>query len=453
MSWEFRRNLWIQLTPHRLIATPLVLGLLFLASIQASVLPIAPETLFWLFAGFWGTRRAADSIMEEVIGATWQSQRMAAIGAWSMTWGKLFGATAFAWYGAALSWIAFAATIALDVHTRPWMRLPSPGELLSMLVFALLAQSVSMLVALIQMRRRRRGRQFALGLAQIAGLSTFVPFFFVTNTFEPIRRSTIWWYGFPYPTQAFLLFAATAFFAWALLAVHQLMRAELQYRDATWRLPLFALFLMGFITGFIPRPYLLPFPSAVALAANGVAMLSLFYVTLLAAPGEPIALLRWARALRQGSWRLVGELMPPWLPVGVITLAVGLMALRESIAIDLWVQSLGPQSITIGRHVTSWIAALMVFAARDALVVVLFAVGRRPERADINAVIALAILHGVVPVVLTAFGFAAQAGLTAPLPGVSSPLTVAAAALQTAALGLALAWRFARLRPAPSTAG
>ena len=100
MSWEFRRNLWIQLTPQRLIATPLVLGLLFYAGAEGSVLPVAPEFLFWMFAGFWGTRRAADSITEEVIGATWPNQRMAAIGAWSMTWGKLFGATAFAWYGA-----------------------------------------------------------------------------------------------------------------------------------------------------------------------------------------------------------------------------------------------------------------------------------------------------------------------------------------------------------------
>ena len=269
-----------------------------------------------------------------------------------------------------------------------------------------------------------------------------------------VRLSTIWWYGFPYPTQAFLMFSAAAFFAWALLAVHQLMRAELQYRDVTWRLPLFALFLLVFVTGLIPARYMTAFPSPAFLAANGIAIVTLFYLTLLSSPGDPIALMRWGRALRQGNWRLIGELLPGWLPPFALVLIVGTMALRQASTLDDWIQSFGATPFNLGQHVTSWIAAILVFAARDALVVVLFAVGRRPERADINAVIALAILHGVIPVVLLALGPATQAGMTSAIPGASSPVTLAAGAAQVVALGVALAWRLGRLRPAaPKVAG
>jgi len=447
MSWEFRRNLWIQLTPHRLIATPLVLGLAFLASAKTGMLTIAPETLFWLFAGIWGTRRAADSIIEEVVGGTWHGQRMAAIGAWSMTWGKLFGATAFAWYGAMLSWLMYAATTSLDLWTLPWVSLPSPGKLVSMLVFVLLAQAVSLLVALIQMRRRRRGRQLALGLAQAVGLLALLPFWIADADIPFIRASTVRWYGLPFPTQAFVLFSGALFFAWALAAVHQLMRAELQYRDVTWRLPLFALFLIAYFSGLVPAAYAATPLSPALLAVNGVAMLTLFYLALLSSPGEPIALLRWGRAVRQGHWRLVGELMPAWLPVSALVLAIGIAAMLRAASLDDWLQVTRPSPFD-DQRVAIWIAALLVFAARDCQVVLLFAVGPRPERADINAVIWLAILHGLVPVVLLAVGNGIDAGMTSAIPGATTPVTLAAGVAQIVGLALLLTYRLGRLQPA-----
>ncbi len=447
MSWEFRRNLWIQLTPQRLIATPLVLGLLFYAGAEGSVLPVAPEFLFWMFAGFWGTRRAADSITEEVIGGTWPNQRMAAIGAWSMTWGKLFGATAFAWYGGILCWIAYAASAYLDVKTVSWVDLPSPGELVSMIAFALLAQTVALLVAMVQMRRRRRGRQLALGVAQWAGLMCLIPFFAVTNTFEEFRLSTIWWYQFPFPSQAFLMFAALAFFAWALLAVHQLLRAELQYRDMTWRLPLFALFLLAFLTGFIPAQHLVPFPSPAWIALCAPAMLSLYYLTLLAAPGDPIGLMRWGSAARQGNLRLAGELLPGWIPVGILVLVLGLFAVQHGQTLDDWLRQHVKLSHFVGQQIATWVWCVLAFALRDTLVVVLFAVGKRPERADVNAVIALAVLHGVLPIVALGTGTPSLAGFTAPVLGASTTTTFVSALVQSLVLAGLFAQRLSSLRP------
>lgn len=447
MSWEFRRNLWIQMTPQRLIITPLALGLAFFASAKTNLALIAPETLFWLFAALWGTRRAADAITEEIVGGTWHGQRMAAIGAWAMTWGKLFGATAFTWYGALLAWLLYAATTVLDVQAQAFSELPSPGKLLSMLIFVLLAQTTSLLVALIQMQRRRRGRQFTLGLAQLAGLATLFPYMVANAELRPVRLATIWWYGWPFPPLAFACFSGAVFFLWALAGVHYLMRAELQYREMTWRMPLFALFLIAYVSGFVPARFAgSPFAPAL-LALNGAVMLALFYVTLLSLPGEPITLLRWGRALRQGSWRAVLELTPPFVAVGIVVLAIGIAAIAQATTVDDWMQAVGPAALN-ERNVAFWLAAVLLYTARDTLIVLLFAVGRRPERADINSIMTLTLLHGLVPVTLLGLGESSFVGVTSPVPGGSSSMTLAAAVVQLTALSLLLAHRMGRLQPA-----
>jgi pimeloyl-ACP methyl ester carboxylesterase len=55
--------------------------------------------LFGVLTILWGTRLAANSILDEMADKTWDWQRLSILSPWTMTWGKLFGATAFAWYG------------------------------------------------------------------------------------------------------------------------------------------------------------------------------------------------------------------------------------------------------------------------------------------------------------------------------------------------------------------
>ena len=49
-------------------------------------------------------------VMEEARDRTWDAQRMSAIGPWAMTWGKLLGAPAFAWYGGLILMLIYLAT-------------------------------------------------------------------------------------------------------------------------------------------------------------------------------------------------------------------------------------------------------------------------------------------------------------------------------------------------------
>src|SRR5262249_54420351 len=113
---ELRRNLWLQLSWQRLLAAPIILGaVFFLAWIGSDHSPFVVEetahVLFYFVVCIWGTRRAAESIAEELAGGTWDGQRMSSLGAWSMAWGKLFGATAFVWY-AGLLCLAVVASMA-----------------------------------------------------------------------------------------------------------------------------------------------------------------------------------------------------------------------------------------------------------------------------------------------------------------------------------------------------
>ena len=103
---EFKRNLWLSFSTHRLIGMPSLLALTFLAIILADQqdqvadnLYTASISLFIFIVWLWGARNANATIVDELRDKTWDQQRMSALDPWTMTWGKLFGSTSFNWYG------------------------------------------------------------------------------------------------------------------------------------------------------------------------------------------------------------------------------------------------------------------------------------------------------------------------------------------------------------------
>ena len=112
MNPELRRNLWLELTVHRLMAVPVALGLLFALVYKLSgpdwAGPLATTAVSLFIAlALWGGVQAGDAVHGEVRARTWDGQRMSAIEPWAMTWGKLAGAPSFAWYGGALCMVAY----------------------------------------------------------------------------------------------------------------------------------------------------------------------------------------------------------------------------------------------------------------------------------------------------------------------------------------------------------
>ena len=79
MNPELKRNILIEITPQRLLAMPLILGLIFAAAWaleKTEGLIITTEVMFWLLIYLWGTRKAAGAFDSEMANNTWDSQRL-----------------------------------------------------------------------------------------------------------------------------------------------------------------------------------------------------------------------------------------------------------------------------------------------------------------------------------------------------------------------------------------
>ena len=62
MNPELVRNLWLEITPQRLVATPAVLGLIFAVAFTAAGTDALRTTAWWMGLGLgviWGARQAA----------------------------------------------------------------------------------------------------------------------------------------------------------------------------------------------------------------------------------------------------------------------------------------------------------------------------------------------------------------------------------------------------------
>ena len=102
---EFLRNVWLEMSPVRLIVMPAMLAAVFLivyltqSDFFTGAMQATSMTIFVVLVFIWGIRLASDAVINEIRDGTWDSQRMSSIGAWSMSWGKLLGSTVYPWYG------------------------------------------------------------------------------------------------------------------------------------------------------------------------------------------------------------------------------------------------------------------------------------------------------------------------------------------------------------------
>ena len=78
MNPEFRRNVWLELSPRRLMTMTVVLVLAFFAAALSGnewLPPATAVTLYYFIVVFWGSRNAALSVVGEIRDRTWDFQR------------------------------------------------------------------------------------------------------------------------------------------------------------------------------------------------------------------------------------------------------------------------------------------------------------------------------------------------------------------------------------------
>ncbi len=256
MNPEFKRNLWLEISPARLALMPGVLTLIALLAVAMSEhnprdnLFIACTVLFTGLTVGWGSLLVMSSINNEVTERTWDQQRLSALTPWQMAWGKLFGSTAYAWYGALLC----AVVAVLAASTLPgflsrcvWMLAGAVGAVA--LHAWLMASRLHTLDLRTEKSSSTAGRLFGLFMA----LQTLPMVFMVLRspTDEPQASGGWWSLGLPLPVQSLVL--AALMLALGLLALWRSMGKQLMVRSTPWAWALGVLAVGWMLAGFMPE--------------------------------------------------------------------------------------------------------------------------------------------------------------------------------------------------------
>lgn len=421
---EFRRNLWLELTPSRLAGMPLVLGaLLFLAYLldgkqYGETVARTALLLYGLLAILWGTRLASEALISEIRDHTWDSQRMSVIGPWSMTWGKLLGSTIYPWYGALFCLLVYLTSV-------PSTELSLPATAVLMIGCGLFGQALGLLASLQAIRKHQRYGRFQTTAFLVLGAGCAVS---VLN-WPFAAAAEISWYGQEYPDEHFVLASLLLFLGWTVFGIFRLIRAELQLRSLPWGWWLFTLFLTVYLAGF---PGFIRWQGGEGLWQQRLLVgflvpLGLAYATAFGERKDPVAFRRLLQALGQRAWRQLLADAPLWL----CTLPLAVFSCVLLIAADGGAGLLAVPA-----------AAMLIFLARDCSLLLFFNLGRVPKRADMLALLWLVLLYGVIPTILAALDFEPLTGLFWPAPGQPAALVLCSALVQAAIALWLLVWRW-----------
>jgi hypothetical protein len=430
MNPEFRRNVWLELSTRRIMTMTIVLLLAFFAAAVSRsdwLPPSVAITLYYFIVVFWGARNAALSVVGEIRDRTWDFQRLSALGAAEMTWGKLFGSTIYNWYGGAICLVVIVAYRV--VHAGPEAGLIS---LVFYIVAGLIAQSAALLASLIAAMRRQRHTQLEVFAYQMTGLLTALLAIWVWNAADPagslITRihaaEIIPWWGQSFDARAFLLVSLALFAGWLLLGCYRAMRLELKMPNGPFVWLAFLVFMGVYVAGFdawLPKNGSINVRDAVALrlALAGTTFAILTYVMVLLEPKDRV-LYRWMGAeFLKGRLGRVAYVMQGWMMSCKAAFIVGICLIAWLLHEDA-----APAAAVIG--------AALGFLLRDVAIFVLLQTLPGPRRGDFAAVVTLFALYVLAPAIADGLGLTQALVLFYPQPWIpawQSPATAWAEAL------------------------
>lgn len=388
---EFRRNLWLELSQSRLVAMPLILAAVFYLAyvnddyILGKGVASVAIGLYFVLVLIWGSKLAAETVMNEIRDHTWDGQRMSSLTAWELTLGKLFGSTIYSWYGGGFILAVYGLSAVVN----------EPGQALkiglALLFTGILAHSISLLASLMALQKERRYNRNQTALLLFFGLFSAGPFF--SLIFNQTSRAT--WYGVSYAGLDLLLISLFVFAAWGIIGVNLLMRLELQMKNLPWVWYSFVAFVMIYLAGFFPVQIDvigkgLGLTSPALLTAYFVA-LGMVYLMAFVEKKDFLSLQSLLRLAASGDRQRILERAPRWLLTLPVAVLSGLI-----VVFTAGIGSLGATGSLLG-----FVAAQLFFLGRDLGILLLLNLGPRTKHADILSAISLALLYGIFPATLT----------------------------------------------------
>jgi len=398
MNPEFLRNLWLEATAFRLA---LIAGLVLLAFGALAAMPgpaVGGQVLYCFFVVLWGTRSAALSVVAEIRERTWDSQKLSAIGPFSMVWGKLLGATAHNWFGGLL-----CLPFILWPMARDQGPMAAANYGLILILLGVLAQSVALLSSLTLIRRNTGNWRLDTFLCQVAGIVVAFSYYTLWNTPDAYFRSrmdmTTWW-GHDFSLGDFHFVSLVLFTGWALVGCFRAMRAELRFANGpfvwlAW-LAYMALYQAGFESLLTARLHAPLPPLLTRLVLASLAVLASAYGMAFLERKDPVRL-RWLGDQgRAGRWGVFFLALDAWMLSWAAALMLGLVLAAVLAGMP---GMIGPVTLA---SLSPSVLAMLGFMTRDVAIFVLL--GRlAPGKGDFAALAVLAALYLLAPLILNAF--------------------------------------------------
>jgi hypothetical protein len=355
---------------------------------------------------------------------------MSAIGPWAMTWGKLFGAPSFAWYGGAILLTIFI------IAGWATLKIPIVKFSLVMVLAAVMMHAIALTGSVYTARKgvARRGTG-----VMMLGLILFILVIPASRLADQFGESMRWWRT-AFSNADFVLASVCAYAAWAVLGAYRSMCNELEIRTLPWALPAFIAFSAVYFAGFAVNTHSGGEVGTVMLA--GV-ILSIAFVYLMLL-GELSGASVWQRLrtrVRAAQWKRALQELPIWM----VALATGLVFAAAAI----FTPYPGGRMGTL-REIGLAPLALMLFVLRDAAILQFFALARQPRRVEAATLFYLMLLYLLLPSLLSGMNLDIAARIVRPNI-VERPVFATVVLAAQAAIAIALAWWRWRSIHAPDT--
>lgn len=406
---EFQRNLWVEITPQRLILMPLIIGLVVFVVSNGKTSPedtlnIGPISLFMytIIAFGWGTKAAGEGLLDEHNDKTWDWQRMSSIGPWRMLVGKLFGSTIYQWYG---------GIICLGIYLTNGMG-NGYGERSLTVVFmailmTILGYCMVMLTSLLQIKKSPERARIKNGSVFVIWLMIAVPIlvFAFANQWLFDSVTIIYWFGMGFSPLSICFFFVLFYTVWSVIGLYRALRSELQYVTSAngWIGFLFSsvVFNAGLMAN-IPELSFIDSVTISLISAFSFYLVVVYYMALNEA--KDIVLLRQVLKLAMSkNFKKLGEIAPLWLITLPLAFFTGILALLFVFIIDpkTSYEALSTDLFKIDKSILlALLISVFGFVIRDLALLLWINFNTSTRRADIASWVYLVFVYYLLPKML-----------------------------------------------------
>lgn len=449
---EFQRNLWQELTKHRLIGGVIILSILAWLNYASG----STNSFYWISFGIiciWGIKAASESIQEECQHGTWDYQRMSTISPFGFTWGKLLGSTSYTWYLASICLVYF---IGLGLYLNEPLHLLINQYFIFMLC-GLTGQYIALAFSLnaIQFGRDKQYsfRYFMSALAIISIFCTFL------NTALD-HNGQVNWYHMDINTYPFLLIFVGCVLYWSILGAYRLIQTEFQYKILPYAWTGFCLFWILYMTGFDKLDLSQTILSNLSEDLKGSSVFSRVYVAFLTSSilvyvslfSERYQIVNYRKILSLFLEKKYTEILfhlPRWVIAGVFLVFLYVLVIffgNINIAFNINQESFNNTDLVIHGFVFG--TSTMMLAIRDILLIHFFYFSDNPKRAALSTILYMVLLYFVIPSLLVAINAKMLTGMFLPSPKSLDITGWTGLSLQIALLAWLVWKRFSRIKSA-----